>query len=258
MRNTICEIVFDNLADPYDALIDWPKRLAYEGPFFRELFDGHDVHRVADVGCGTGRHAAMFHAWGLDVEGSDISSVMLERCRELHGDNERLLWVQRSFLEAPLRRRPFDAAVCIGNSLALAGDIENIGKAVSVLVKTVRPGGIGVIQILNLWSIAEGPTCWQKVRRLDDDDRVKVLLKGLHRFERRGFVDVVELNLPPSGIQWDTKNASFQGLTQAEVTFMLHQAGAVVRDIYGSYGRDPYEETTSKDLIVVWWRPVCG
>jgi SAM-dependent methyltransferase len=157
MPDSTYEKAFDELADRYDSLIDWPRRLAYEGPFFRELFDGQDAHRVADVGCGTGRHAAMFHAWGLEVEGSDISSAMIKRCRDLNGENERLHWVQRSFTESPASRQPFDAAVCIGNSLALASDAENMKKAVSALVKTVRPGGIGVIQLLNLWSISDGP-----------------------------------------------------------------------------------------------------
>jgi hypothetical protein len=103
-----------------------------------------------------------------------------------------------------------------------------------------------------------GPTCWQKVRRLDDDDGVRVLLKGIHRIDRRGYIDLVDLALPSSGIQCDAKGVPFQGITQAEVTSMLHQAGAVVRSVFGSFSRAAYDETTSADLIIVWWRPLCG
>jgi ubiquinone/menaquinone biosynthesis C-methylase UbiE len=49
-------------------MIDWPKRLANESPFFHHLFDQSNVRRVADVACGTGRHADMFRSWGLEVQ----------------------------------------------------------------------------------------------------------------------------------------------------------------------------------------------
>ena len=38
----------------YDALVDWPKRLANEEPFYRQLFERYNVKSVLDVACGTG------------------------------------------------------------------------------------------------------------------------------------------------------------------------------------------------------------
>jgi SAM-dependent methyltransferase len=70
--------VFTHLTDVYEALIDWPKRLAHEEAFYRRLFERVGARSVADVACGTGHHAAMFHSWGLRVEGSDISLQMIE------------------------------------------------------------------------------------------------------------------------------------------------------------------------------------
>ena len=64
---------FDDLTDLYETMIDWPKRLANEAPFFRRPFEQTKVARVADVACGTGRHADMFRSWGLEVHGLDIS-----------------------------------------------------------------------------------------------------------------------------------------------------------------------------------------
>ena len=31
---------FDDWTDVYEAMIDWPKRLAHEEPFYRGLFSG--------------------------------------------------------------------------------------------------------------------------------------------------------------------------------------------------------------------------
>ena len=73
---------FDDLTDVYEAMIDWPKRLNAETPFFRRLFEQHNVKRVADVACGTGRHAAMYHSWGLEVEGSIGHQPEHDRARQ--------------------------------------------------------------------------------------------------------------------------------------------------------------------------------
>ena len=77
---------FNQLVDVYEAMIDWPKRLAAEEPFYRRWFQQAGVKRVVDVACGTGHHAAMFHGWGLDVEGADLSPAMIERARAGFGE----------------------------------------------------------------------------------------------------------------------------------------------------------------------------
>ena len=65
----------------YDAMIDWKRRLERETPFYRQLFERINIQSVLDVACGTGRHAEMFHTWGLSVEGGDVSPQMLDFCR---------------------------------------------------------------------------------------------------------------------------------------------------------------------------------
>ena len=102
---------FDDLTDVYEAMIDWPRRLANDGPFFQGLFEELGVRRVADVACGTGHHAAMFHSWGLLVEGADISPNMIERARRNFGEPDGLTWSVRGF-EQPI---PIDEAIGCGD-----------------------------------------------------------------------------------------------------------------------------------------------
>ena len=40
---------FDDLSDVYEAMIDWPRRLAREEPFYRRLFERSDARRVLDA-----------------------------------------------------------------------------------------------------------------------------------------------------------------------------------------------------------------
>lgn len=112
--------MFDAFADIYEKMIDWPKRLAHEGAFYRRWFEWASVQSVLDVACGSGHHAAMFHSWGLEVEGADLSNPMIDRARSNFGQPPGLHWVVRGF-EQPLEtEKLFDAAVCVGNSLPLA------------------------------------------------------------------------------------------------------------------------------------------
>ena len=163
--------MFDDelVAGIYDALIDWPKRLAHEGPFFRGLFGRIDARRVLDAACGSGRHAAMFHAWDLEVEAADNSPAMIARAKALFdqsGDesgkkpadkNVRPLGGARVWRADSSLRATFDAAVCIGNSLALAPDRTTAETAIQQMLAAVRPGGPLMVQLLNLWRLPDGP-----------------------------------------------------------------------------------------------------
>lgn len=144
------EDVFSDVTDVYEAMIDWQKRLASEGRFYRSLFDRVGVHRVVDVACGTGRHAAMFHSWGLRVEGADISANMIERARTNFGEPTNLSWVVRGFDQPIHPVEPYDAVICTGNSLALAPDISTIERAVREMLVALRSGGVVVLHVLNL------------------------------------------------------------------------------------------------------------
>ncbi|HOW69325.1 MAG TPA: class I SAM-dependent methyltransferase [Phycisphaerae bacterium] len=251
MADTLKDSVFEERSDLYDALIDWPKRLAYEAPFYRRWFERVGARRVLDAACGTGRHAALFHSWGLEVEGADLSGGMIAYCRRTHGQPTGLSWTVRSFAErGPVGR--FDVAVCAGNSLPLADDREVMERAVAALVASVRPGGICIIHVLNLWRFAEGPTTWQKSMRVRDDHGDRILLKGLHRVGARAFIDFGELRLEADGrmvSRFDV--SSFAGLEAEDLAAMADQSGASPLYRFGSYEETSYQRETSPDLILV-------
>jgi SAM-dependent methyltransferase len=245
--------MFDNLADIFEAMVDWPKRLAHEGPFYRRLFDRLGVRSVIDVACGAGHHAAMFHDWGLRVEGADLSAAMIERARRNFSEPAGLRWMVRGFDEPIAPAEPFDAAVCVGNSLALAPDVATVDRAIRQMFAAIRGGGTIVVQVLNLWHLPDGPCVWQKCRRttLANSSPPEVLiLKGVHRCGPRGFVELIVAD-PAGGALKRSESTQFLGLEASALEGMARSAGATKVAFFGGYQDQPYDRQESVDLVMV-------
>ncbi len=251
---------FEEFADAYEAMIDWPKRLANEEPFYRRVFERVGAGRVLDAACGAGRHAAMFHSWGMQVEGADVSEAMIRRCREAYGESETLRWVVRGFQEPPEEPGAFDVAICTGNSLALAPELVTIELAVRRLIEAVRPGGAVVLHVLNLWRLGEGECVWQKCVRTDLGGGDSLIVKGVHRCGTRGYVDLVVADLAGAAgggeagaakVPMRADSARFWGLQAGDLERMAIQGGASSVEVFGDYAGGGYDPAGSADLIVV-------
>jgi SAM-dependent methyltransferase len=256
----VSERPFEDFTDAYEAMIDWPRRLANEEGFYRRLFEQVAARRVLDAACGTGRHAALFHSWGLAVEGADLSPAMIERCRRQFGESQGLSWAVRGFDQPHPEAAGFDAAICTGNSLALAGSREVAAEAVRAMVHAVRPGGALAIQVLNLWRLADGPANWQKCVRAALPEGDCLIVKGVRRTGQSGYVDLIVARLAsPAPISPTTPHmrsecVPFLGFEAGELERMLAEAGAVRVELFGSYQRQPYDRERSVDLIAVGQR----
>lgn len=235
----------------YDAMIDWPARLKREEPLYRWLFQQVHAHRVLDTACGSGRHAALFYSWGLEVVGADISPAMIALCRDTHGEPAGLQWRCRSFAADPEGEPSFDAVLCKGNSLALAPDLDTVTRAIQTMMHALRPGGVCLIQLLNLHRLPRGPTQWQKKQRITLDDMPCLLLKGIHHHQDGAYLETVLMqeNSHPPGIESHTER--LLQLEQSTLSSLLLEHGAEHLQSYGTVNREPFHPEKSPDLILV-------
>jgi len=241
---------FNDLTDIFESIIDWPKRLANEELFYRRLFERVGVKSVVDVACGTGHHAGMFHSWGLHVEGADISPNMIARARERFGEPPGLHWTVRGYDQPIQSENPFDAAVCVGNSLALAPDTTTVHEAIHQMLAGVRQGGVAVVHVLNVWAMPDGPCVWQKGVRTTLSDEPALIIKGVHRCGDRAYIELL-VNL----LECDTKMRStcvpFLALDLADLERVMRESGAERISVYGGYQDQPYDPRKNVDLVLV-------
>lgn len=161
--------VFGLYAAYYDLLYR-DKDYAAEAAFAAGLLRGRrpDARTLLELGCGTGRHAALLAASGFEVTGVDRSEGMLAKARAAGPDCSFLCGDIR---ELNLGRR-FDAVTSLFHVMSYQTTDEDVAAALATAAAHLRSGG------LFLFDFWHGPAVLQTPpeARVKDmaDERVSV------------------------------------------------------------------------------------
>jgi SAM-dependent methyltransferase len=144
---------YDTLASVYDWIVP-AEMVAPQGsaaaflPYLEELAPGA---RVLDCAAGTGPLAVGLAQRGFDVTATDASRGMVERTRALAA-REGVDLSARECRWEHLETQgfaPFDAVLCVGNSLAHAPGRDARRAALRAMAGTTKPGGLLVLTSRN-------------------------------------------------------------------------------------------------------------
>ncbi len=134
---------YDRWSEIYDTE-DNPL-IALEEPRVAELLGDLVGLAVADIGCGTGRHALRMAAAGAQVTALDFSEGMLARARAKPGA-ERVSWMRHDLARTlPLPDRSFDRVIC---GLVLE-HIADLPLLFAEMGRICRPGGAVVVSAMH-------------------------------------------------------------------------------------------------------------
>lgn len=151
----------------YDAFYK-EKDYSAEVDLLEGLFTRHSVHRVLDLGCGTGGHTIELTARGYDVVGVDRSPSMLAIARTKAGKAK----VAPRFLCADVRslilRERFDAVISMFAVVGYQHEDDDVVRMFDVVDSHLVPGGLFVFDV---WF---GPA----VIKIRPSDRVLVRSEG--------------------------------------------------------------------------------
>ena len=131
--------------------------------------------RVLDCAAGTGTLAVGLALAGFEVTASDASPEMIERTRalaEARGVDVRTevrLWDE-------LRGGPYDAVLCVGNSITHAEGRRGRRTALTAMRRVLRPGGVLVLTSRNWERVRAQPPGFEVAERLVERNGVAGLV----------------------------------------------------------------------------------
>ena len=140
---------------------------------------------LLELGCGTGKHAALFEAAGYAPEGIDMSANMLERARTQYPG---LRFHQGDARSARLTRN-FDVVTSLFHVASYQTSNEDLAAYFATAKAHLAPGGIFIFDFWYGPGVLSDPPC-VRVKRLEDEHLkiVRIAEPTLH--PERNVVDV--------------------------------------------------------------------
>ena len=174
------------VADYYDLLVPEDEYGSFS--FFEDAIrDGGEP--ALELGCGTGRPIVSYRQGGLDVEGLDSSTDMLEQCRRKAREHGVDVQLHHARMESFSLERRFRTIFVVSSSFMILRDDETARRALGAIYRHLLPGGRVLIP-LHIPQLAPGQVVggdWFPNREAAtrDDGSVVCCLGRLARFDER-------------------------------------------------------------------------
>ncbi|MCE5259284.1 MAG: class I SAM-dependent methyltransferase [Chloroflexi bacterium] len=245
---------YDSFAISYDYFVSWPERLKSELPFLLNVLNENGAHRVLDMAGGTGQHAIALMQAGFEVCLADISPEMLQQARYSAESHQLSLPVfQAGFGELQdTFTEPFDALLCLGNSIPHVLDKADLRRTVADMATLVKGGGVMIWQLRNFTQVLAA-----QERFMDPQSGGTPLDEWL--FVR--FYDFVPPHIRFNMLQLRRKtNEKWQQHLEQTLLYpwVLGELGPVLAasgwepaEVFGNLRGEQYEAASSSDLVLV-------
>lgn len=197
---------------------------------------------VADVGCGEGRHSALFAARGLRVLGVDQNADFLAKARAATPAGAQAEYVVGDMRQA--LGGPFDLVLSLCHSFGFFDDAENARMLASWAGRLVS-GGYFVLDVWNRDRIVRLLTpehTWQASPELRVTDQA-------HFDPLTSRLMIHSIYAYTEGRQY-AYDASFRLYTAPELRALLLASGLEVRAVYGSLTGGPFTLDAPRLVLV--------
>ena len=241
------------LNDPYIGIAeryDWMKGQNPDRDlFFRKLFESHKVSKVLDCACGTGHDLILFHSFGCDVSGSDLSDAMLSQARKSITESKIDISVKKADYRDLEKHydSQFDAVVCLSNAInEPLGDAETI-RALCSMKTVLRTGGILVFDQGQSDASMRNPPKFAPVVNTRDFSRMFVMDYVGDVMK----VDIFDFTHTEDRFDFNHAHVQVQIRLKADWDRILGKAGFTRIQYFGDWCFTQYDKEKSKRLIAV-------
>jgi glycine/sarcosine N-methyltransferase len=239
---------YDGIAGRYDDIVGGAGRSGAAQQLASWLVASRGVRRVLDVACGTGLHARALAERGVQVVAADASGTMLEEAKARAGDAAgRIEWLYAP-METIARAAagPFDAILCLGNSLPHLLTDAQLHAAIQGFRALLAPAGIAVVQLLNYDRILERRERIVGVTRRGDTEYVRFydfLPENVH-------FNILELHWRGEECRHELHQTELRPYRAEPLCEAFVRAGFPRPELYSGPGFDDFDRSASEALLL--------
>lgn len=184
------------------------------------------VSEILDVGCGTGRYVIPLAKEGFNVTGIDNSPEMLAQGIERSRQQD----LSASFHELDLMDMretcKYDALLCMNSVICYFHETKDIIKALTLFRNALRPGGILVLEIWNIFGNAASFGSLDVYETTDKE--VSIICRADNSYD--SFTSIyhttLDVTVVDSGMEQKFIHDEYlRAMTVGEVTAYLEKAG---------------------------------
>ncbi len=244
---------YDDLADRYDAMIDWRARVKREKPFFDHLLRERLATRILDCGCGTGEQAICWADEAYSVMAIDPCPRMIEIAKAKAAERGvdvdfRVLSIQD--LDGKIHGT-FDLVTCMGNTLVHLLDQSALRAAAKAFRSVTKPGGLLAVHVLNYTRILTFHDRFFPSRHgfLGNDEYVFVRFYDFG--PTRLTFNMITLHRDKGEWTIEVSQTPHYPWQEPEIRRALESEGFEEVIAYGAYDFAPFDAERSRDLIIV-------
>lgn len=235
----------------------------FDSPYYHILYKRHDEadakaaldgllkalnlapgSRILDLACGKGRHARYLAEQGFEVTGLDISESSITFAR--HFEFDRLSFYQHD-MRRPFRVNYYDAVVNFFTSFGYFDNDADHLLTLSNVARNLKPGGLFLLDFFN--------AAWVRHHLVRTEQKaIDGIVFRISKTIRGPFVY--------KKVSFDTGGRRFvfrervRLFSLPELSTLFRQAGLEVKSAYGGYDLSPFEELSSRRLILLAARTV--
>ncbi len=254
---------YDHLSQDYDRFVNWEERLSVEMPFIREQLlhvrsETDRPVRILDAACGTGMHAIALANEGNILSGADISPEMVKKAQA----NARAVQVNVDFrpvgfgdLAQAYQNTsifPFDALICLGNSLPHLLSSDEILAALKDMAACLRPGGMLLLQNRNFDAVMAEHNRWQGLQSSKEGGEEWLFLR-FYDFDADGLItfNIIDLHKDRNSAWAQTVSTTRLFPLKQEILLpLLDKARFHQLSCYGKMETEEFNPEKSGNLVV--------
>ena len=195
--------------------------------------------KFLDVACGKGRHSKYLASKKMDVCGIDLASNSIAEAKKMETENLH-------FYEHDMRRifrvNYFDVVCSFFTSMGYFEKTSDDEKQFAALQASLKKGGSLVIDFMNIKKVIRNLVANEKTEKEN-------CVFEINRFVENGFI-CKTTKVFENGVKQMIAKEKVKAFDLIQFEKLLTQQNLSIKNLFGSYALDNFDEQTSDRLII--------